>query len=81
MEQDSYQTRKRTGTRMLVALIVLTGVEFAIAIGLNGPIMLAGLAFFAVLEAWLIAEYFMHLHQLRRHVAEVWHAVTRGVRD
>ncbi|MBI2966030.1 MAG: cytochrome C oxidase subunit IV family protein [Chloroflexi bacterium] len=81
LAQDSYQSRKRTGANMLVALIVLTVVEFAIAIGLNGPIMLAGLAIFAVLDAWFIAEYFMHLHQLRRHVAEAWHAVTRGVRD
>jgi hypothetical protein len=43
--------------------------------------MLAGLAFFAVLEAWLIAEYFMHLRQLLAHIAEAWHAVTKGIRD
>jgi hypothetical protein len=66
---------------MILTLLVLTGVEFAIAVGLDGPIMLAGLAFFAVLEAWLIGEYFMHLRQIRAHIVETWHAVTKGVRD
>lgn len=66
---------------MLVVLIVLAVVEFAMAVTLRGPVLLAGLALGAVVEGWLIAEYFMHMHQLRRNVAEIWQAVTRGLRD
>ena len=81
MEGHSYADAKRAGNIMLVVLIVLTFVEFLMAVLLDGAVLLAGLALGAVLEAFLIAAYFMHLRQMRSHVVTVWVAATRGMRD
>ncbi|MBI4219168.1 MAG: cytochrome C oxidase subunit IV family protein [Chloroflexi bacterium] len=80
-EGHTYERAKRTGNVMLALLILLTVVEFSMAVLLDGAVLLAGLALGAVVEAFLIAEYFMHLRQLRPHVATVWNAATRGLRD
>ncbi len=50
------------GIRVFAGLLVLTVVEYGIAVGMTGN--LAPLAVVALLKAGLIVEYFMHLSQL-----------------
>ena len=49
----------RRGVVVFVGLGVLTAIEFAIAIGLAGSLLL--LAIVAIVKTAIIAEYFMHL--------------------
>ncbi len=55
------------GVRVMLALAVMTVVEYGVAIGLRSSpvVLLALLAPMALLEAWVIATYFMH-------AARVW---------
>ena len=52
--------RLRTGLVVIAALAVLTAVEFAVAIALDDG-RLAILTLIAVVKAWLILDYFMHV--------------------
>ncbi|MFQ5615389.1 MAG: cytochrome C oxidase subunit IV family protein [Anaerolineales bacterium] len=54
---------KRRGVMVFIALAVLTGVEFWVAVGgLNGTLPL--LAVVATGKTALIAEYYMHLRSV-----------------
>lgn len=56
------------GVRVMLLLLVLTVVEYGVAIGLRSSpvVLLALLAPMALLEAWMIATYFMHAARLWR---------------
>ena len=53
------------GLRVIVALAVLTAVEYAIAIGLDSiQLVLTLLVLIALAKTWLIVSYFMHASRL-----------------
>ncbi len=54
--------KMRLGWLVGGGLAVLTVLEFIVAISMAEP--LAPLAIIAVLKAWLILQYFMHISQL-----------------
>jgi len=54
----------RLGVIVLVALAVLTGVEFWVAVGGLGGVTLTLLALVALAKAVLIVDYFMHVGKL-----------------
>ena len=58
--------RMRTGWLVALALAILTGIEYWLAVSLDGSIVLY-LVVIAVIKAWLIVQYFMHIRNL-------WHA-------
>lgn len=55
------------GWKVFIALAVLTAIEFGISIGLTNP--LPALTAIALIKAWLIITYFMHIPQLWRKEA------------
>jgi caa(3)-type oxidase subunit IV len=55
----------RRGLVVIAVLAVLTAVEFGVALGLDQG-RFAVLSLIAVVKAWLIVDYFMH-------VARAWH--------
>lgn len=59
---DDKSAARRKGWIVFVLLAVLTAVEFAVSIGLAGP--LPYLAVIALAKAALIVVYFMHLGDL-----------------
>lgn len=59
---DDKSTARRKGWIVFLLLAVLTAVEFAVSIGLTGP--LPYLAIIALAKAALIVVYFMHLGDL-----------------
>lgn len=59
---DDKSAARRKGWIVFVLLAVLTAVEFAVSIGLTGP--LPYLAVIALAKAALIVVYFMHLGDL-----------------
>ena len=69
---DEKSTARRKGWIVFALLAVLTAIEFAVSIGLAGP--LPYLAVIALAKAALIVVYFMHLGDLgavwRRDAAE-----------
>ena len=65
MQMSAIRDKLRKGLFVIAALAVLTAVEFAVALGLSGG-RFAILSLIAVVKAWLILDYFMH-------VAKAWH--------
>ncbi|MBI4277610.1 MAG: hypothetical protein HY660_04060 [Armatimonadetes bacterium] len=66
MERSGEQERKlRLGLRVLIALVVLTVVEYLLLVW-RVPNLLVYLVVINLVDAWLIAEYFMHFSQLWR---------------
>ena len=59
-------TKLRIGWIVAIVLAVLTALEYWIAIRFEGNVI-PWLAIIALLKAWLIVQYFMHVSQL-------WHA-------
>lgn len=59
---DDKSAARRKGWIVFLLLAVLTAVEFAVSIGLTGP--LPYLAIIALAKAALIVVYFMHLGDL-----------------
>jgi cytochrome c oxidase subunit IV len=55
----------RRGIVVIIALAVLTAVEYVVAVGLDSG-RFGILAVIAIVKTWLIVEYFMHL-------SKVWH--------
>lgn len=71
---DEQSTARRKGWIVFALLAVLTAIEFAVSIGLAGP--LPYLAVIALAKAALIVVYFMHVGDLgvvwrRQEVEEV----------
>lgn len=60
----SYRARVRSGVGVLGALVVLTIVEYVVAIGLGQPLL--WLTPIAIAKGWLIMQFFMHAGDLRR---------------
>lgn len=58
---DKKRSVYRTGFLVFLALVVLTAVEYYLAIQLN---TLAGLFALALIKAALIIRYFMHVNRL-----------------
>ena len=74
--QESHQgkaTLLRRGVIVFVGLAMLTGVEFWIAVG-RLPATLPLLAVIALGKTALIAEYYMHLHQVFQSTDEGDHS-------
>jgi|TARA_Y100000310_G_scaffold182855_1_gene182891 cytochrome c oxidase subunit IV len=55
----------RRGIVVIIALAVLTAVEYVVAVGIDTG-RFGILAVIAIVKTWLIVEYFMHL-------SKVWH--------
>jgi heme/copper-type cytochrome/quinol oxidase subunit 4 len=55
--------KTRRGLKTILGLSVLTAAEFAAAVTLTTGLFVV-LSVIAVVKAWLILEYFMHLSQL-----------------
>ena len=65
MQVDSLRRYMRRGIVVIIALAVLTAVEYVVAVGLDSG-RFGILAVIAIVKTWLIVEYFMHL-------SKVWH--------
>ncbi|GEM_PF-3549046 len=68
---ETQRTRNKRGLIVLIALAVLTVVEFFVAIWFEGVLQLTLLGVSAVLKALLIAHYFMHWRQVLDHVPDI----------
>ena len=55
--------KTRRGLKTIMGLAVLTAAEFAVALTLTTGLFVVLLAI-AVVKAWLILEYFMHVSRL-----------------
>ena len=66
----------RIGWVVIAALMVLTIIEFVIALATEGALLIGALSLVALIKAQLIINYFMHFHQLWHHITDIW----RGVR-
>ena len=71
MHKTLQQTLK-TGWVVIAVLGVMTAVEFAIALTLEGAALLSLLLVLGLAKAWLIIQYFMHFGQLWQHVTDAW---------
>ncbi|MDP6801278.1 MAG: cytochrome C oxidase subunit IV family protein [SAR202 cluster bacterium] len=65
MQVDSLKQYMRRGIVVIIALAVLTAVEYVVAVGIDTG-RFGILAVIAIVKTWLIVEYFMHL-------SKVWH--------
>ncbi|HAL48740.1 MAG: hypothetical protein FI707_16255 [SAR202 cluster bacterium] len=65
MQVDSLRQYMRRGIVVIIALAVLTAVEYVVAVGIDTG-RFGILAVIAIVKTWLIVEYFMHL-------SKVWH--------
>ena len=63
MPQNSFLATMPRGLSVIVGLIVLTLVDYLIATYVDAG-RFALLSLFAVVEAWLILQYFMHLSKV-----------------
>lgn len=66
------QESLKIGWVVIIALAVLTAIEFVVAITLEDAVLITLLLIVAVAKGWLIAQYFMHFGQLWGHIAEAW---------
>ncbi len=67
MNQSKQSQRMSRGLRAIVVLAVLTAVEFVVAMTVSrGNGLVPILVVIAVVKAWVIADYFMHIYQLWR---------------
>ena len=66
----------RIGWVVIAALMVLTIIEFIIAVASEGILLVGALTLVALIKAQLIVNYFMHFRQLWVHITDIW----RGVR-
>ena len=58
---------QRRGVRVIALLAVLTAIEYLFAISIGSvPLLVALLAVVALLKAWQIVQYFMHISKLWR---------------
>lgn len=64
MSDTGFSARVRTGYVVFAALAVATAVEYVVAVS-DVPGSLLVLAVVALLKAWLIVDYFMHVRALR----------------
>lgn len=61
---DARHRKKATvGLVVIVILAVLTGLEYWVAVAMGESYRILGLTATAVLKAWLIVQYFMHIAQ------------------
>ena len=74
MHKTLQQTLK-TGRVVIVVLGIMTVVEFAIALTLEGAALLTLLLVIGLAKAWLIIQYFMHFGQLWQHVSDAWYGM------
>ena len=65
MDNQIKSLRTRIGWLVAFGLVVLTGVEYWIAVSLSGSTF-PYLVVIALIKAWLILRYFMHIRQLWR---------------
>ncbi len=65
MQVDGLRQYMRRGIVVIIALAVLTAVEYVVAVGIDTG-RFGILAVIAIVKTWLIVEYFMHL-------SKVWH--------
>lgn len=66
MERDVLGAALRRGLMVLIALAVLTAIEYVVPVALLARGATAPLAIIALLKAGLIVYYFMHVAQLWR---------------
>ena len=60
MNEERQGRQMRTGLNVIFALAILTAIEFAVAVYLDIGVNVL-LAIIAVIKAWLILDYFMHM--------------------
>jgi heme/copper-type cytochrome/quinol oxidase subunit 4 len=73
VDESDHSEKQRRGLIVIVALAILTAVEFAVAVSMETGLF-AVLAVIAMIKAALIVEYFMHYSQL-------WHRTETGRSD
>ncbi|MDP6402647.1 MAG: cytochrome C oxidase subunit IV family protein [SAR202 cluster bacterium] len=73
VDEAGHSEKKRRGLRVIVALAILTAVEFWVAVSMETGLF-AVLAVIAMIKTALIVEYFMHYSQL-------WHRSEEGPSD
>ena len=74
MHKTLQQTLK-IGKVVIAILGIMTAVEFAIAVTMDGGALIALLLVIALAKAWLIVQYFMHFGQLWQHVSNAWYGM------
>ncbi len=72
MSTQSIGQLLRVGWVVIIALFILTIIEFVAAIGLSGILQLAVLSILAVIKGTLIVQYFMHVGQIRKSITDLW---------
>ena len=70
MERTGLRSTLRRGLAVIVALAVLTAIEFGVPVALERGPALPILVALALVKAGLIVHYFMHLAQLWRREEE-----------
>jgi heme/copper-type cytochrome/quinol oxidase subunit 4 len=66
------QESLKLGWVVILALAVLTAIEFVVAIATKDELLFVLLLVVALVKAWLIIQYFMHFGQLWQHVSNAW---------
>ncbi len=64
MKQSSLGSKTRLGAIVFIVLTVLNVAEYWLSVSFKSGIMLP-LGVMALIDAWLIAYYFMHIMQIR----------------
>ena len=69
-DRQSARSQRRENNRglfIITLLGVLTILEFAVALAINDSLgLILGLTPFALVKAWLVVHYFMHVYKLWR---------------
>ena len=72
MSTQSIGQLLRVGWVVIIALFILTIIEFVAAIGLSGSLQLGVLLVLALIKGALIVQYFMHFGQLWKFITNLW---------
>jgi caa(3)-type oxidase subunit IV len=62
----------RIGWIVIIALLILTIIEFIVALALSGSLQLGVLVILALIKSALIVQYFMHFGQLWKFITNLW---------
>jgi|TARA_B100001105_G_C22351462_1_gene425901 caa(3)-type oxidase subunit IV len=73
--------KEKTGFTVITALLVLTVIEFIIAVYTEGPLQLIALFIAGLIKAILIIQYFMHFKQLWKSIKDLWWGIILTIEE
>jgi cytochrome c oxidase subunit IV len=71
----------RIGWFVITALMVLTAIEFIVAVILQGIILAVCLFVIGLIKGALIVQYFMHFGQIWEHIRDLWRGIIFTVEE